>query len=343
MRFFVVFFSVFLLLVVCYLALFRVVDPRSEYGTGKFPAPLANARVTKQKKFKDYLVNHKIDGLVLGSSRSMLFDPKVIDKKTGHVFFNFSVENAMVEDYLAIYRWVLKQGVKPKMLIVGLDVEALNPSDKIDDRLQDNSAMLAALEDTKTGFLDRTSSSLAKASNALTIQSALAMEKGVQLKFRPTPQTDIVEPDGHTEYPTYEKDRAAGTFDLEKKIGETIPGYSAQYKDMDKLSPMRVGRLQELVQEATTNGATVILWVPPLHPETVVKLTDSTPYAARLKETVKLAQDTAAKFPGQVQAFDFSSPDKFGGNDKDWRDGAHMDKRNAARVLGKMLGSASGF
>jgi hypothetical protein len=343
MKFFVAFFCTFLLLVATYLGLYRVIDPRGQFGTGIFPAPLANARVSKQKKLRAYEKTHAVNSLILGSSRSMLFDPAVIDKKTGLVFFNFAVENAMVEDYLAVYRWVKSQGVKPKMLIVGLDVEALNNSNKMDERLQDNPALYNALKGAPQSSLgERLRLMLSEASNALTIQNAMAMFQGIKLKVRPAPQTDIVQPDGHTEYPVYEKMHQAGTWDLQAKISETIPGYSAEYKDMTSLSDERKAQLLTLVKEATGDGAKTILWIPPLHPVTVKKLAEATPYPARLMDTIHFAESVAAQYPRSVFAVDLSTPERFGGNDSDWRDGAHMNKKNAELALEKMLGATTG-
>src|SRR5438445_13736810 len=116
MKFLAVFVSTFLVLAALYLGAYRVVDPDSEYGTGKYPPPLANARETKQTIFKTYAASHKVQGLILGSSRSMQMEPALAEKLTGYPFFNFSVQNAMVEDDLAIYRWVLSQGADPKLL-----------------------------------------------------------------------------------------------------------------------------------------------------------------------------------------------------------------------------------
>lgn len=334
MRFLFVFAWTFLILAALFLLTYRFVDPDSEYGTNRFPPPLANARQTKQQTFKAFVATQKVDGLFLGSSRSMALEPALAQKLTGYRFFNFSVQNAMAEDYLAIYRWVLKQGQDPKLLIVGVDVEAFDPSNKIDERLRDNNALLTALDSTAKPTPITT---ITRAGDELNIENALAIAKGIQLKVRPARQTDVVEPDGHTEYPFDEADARSGKFNLGKMIGQTIPTYAANYKGMNKLSPEREERLTQLVQEAAAHQAKVILWVPPLHPETVKVLDESTPYGERLKDTIALAQRLAEQYPGTVTAIDLSSPDKFGGNESDWRDGAHMKKQNAERALAAML------
>jgi hypothetical protein len=337
MRFLLAFVSTFLVLVALYLAAYREVDPDSEYGTGTFPAPLANARETKQKLFKAYAASHPVDGLILGSSRSMLLEPALADRLSGHTFFNFSVQNAMVEDYLAIYRWVREQGVEPKMLVVGVDVEAFDPADKIDERLRHNEPLFTALNGSPPSSLSSLAETVTRSGDELNIENAEGIAKGVELKLRPAKQTDVVEADGHTEYPLDDELVRSGKFDLERLIGQTIPTYAANYRNMDRLSPRREQWLRDLVSEAQSRGAKVILWVPPLHPETVRALNQSTPYGERLKDVVAFVENLATEFPGTVSAYDLSSPDKFGGNDQDWRDGAHMNKRNADRALKAMF------
>ncbi|MEA2553809.1 MAG: hypothetical protein QOJ65_1985 [Fimbriimonadaceae bacterium] len=336
LKFVGVFAITFLILLVGYLALYRLVDPRSEYGTGVFPAPLANARVTKQSLFKEYNAGHKVDALILGSSRSMPFSADIADRVSGHSFFNFSVESAMAEDYLAVYRWARQQGIQPKIIVVGLDVEALHPFLKTDDRLVGSPTLYEALTGHQ-GVLANVGYALSRTSDKLTIQNAQALLKGIQLKLRPSAQTEIVQADGHDEYPAYEAQVRAGTFNLERGISTTLPWYANQYKDMSRLSKERKGRVAQLVREAVTDGVEVILWIPPLHPRTVKKLGESTPYSARLRETIEFAQELASAFPGKVHAYDLSSPDKFGGDDTDWRDGAHMNNANAERALRKLL------
>ena len=337
MRFLIVFVSTFLVLAGLYLAAYRLVDPDSEYGTGKFPPPLANARETKQRMFKAFAATHKVEGLILGSSRSMQLEPDLAKQLTGYTFFNFSVQNAMVEDYLAAYRWVLAQGADPKLLVVGVDVEALDPADKIDQRLLHNETLMTALQGTSPARFQRIASTIGRSIDELNIENASAIAKGVELKVRPARQTDVVEADGHTEYPLDEQDKRSGKFDLQRSIGLTIPTYAANYRNMNRLSPQRKAWLEDLVREAAAHQAKVLLWVPPLHPETVVALNASTPYGQRLQDLVAYVNELQTKFPDTVRAFDLSSPDKFGGNDLDWRDGAHMNKQNAQRALTKML------
>src|SRR5690349_19786525 len=97
------------------------------------------------KLFSAYRKSRPLQGLILGSSRSMKLRPELLREKTGLEFFNFAVENARAEDYLAIERWVRQQTAPPNLLVVGLDIEALHDDDVPEEQLQANAELQFAL------------------------------------------------------------------------------------------------------------------------------------------------------------------------------------------------------
>jgi len=339
----IVFLGTFLLFLVGYLALYRVIDPRSEFGTGIFPAPITNARQTKQDIFKRFLAQGPIDGLILGSSRTMMMDPASSPLANHRRFFNFGVENAMLEDDLAVYRWALQQGADPKILIVGLDVEAFDSANHIDDRLQSNARLLETVSPSAKNPLSiqRMRSNATVTSNALTVQSAIAMTRAIELKVKPVPQVAVVSEDGHNEFPVYEELVRTTRFDLPKAISETLPVYTGKYQNMRGLSEQRKQWLIDLIHDAQNHQCKVVLWITPLHPAMADVLEKSTPYGVRLQEVLAFLDHLPSQFPETVRVFDFSLPDRFGGTDDDWIDGAHMNKRNAGRAFDFMMKSGA--
>ena len=111
----------------------------------------------------------------------------------------------------------------------------------MDPRLQNNPALMSFVAPSSLGptRLQEIGAAVEKLGNEVTNQNALAMVKAVQLKIRPTEQTDVIAPDGHTEFRAYESQVRSGRFNLEPHIAATLPDYSAQYKDMDRLSEAR--------------------------------------------------------------------------------------------------------
>ena len=53
---------------------------------------------------------------------------------TGFRAFDFAVEGARAEDYLVLYRWVRARGIRPRVVVIGLDVEALHDDDRPEPR-----------------------------------------------------------------------------------------------------------------------------------------------------------------------------------------------------------------
>ena len=86
------------------------VDPRGDFGGRRFLQVTMDSRMEKMRLFEAYAASGKVGGLILGSSRSMKIDPKELERRLSARFFNFSVDSARAEDYLAIYRWARRYG-----------------------------------------------------------------------------------------------------------------------------------------------------------------------------------------------------------------------------------------
>src|SRR6185369_17883018 len=143
----------------CYAAI-RVVDPYGEFHSGRFPTVVLDSRRQKLVLFKQYNPR-AVTGLIMGSSRSMLLEPRAVDAEFGTRSFNFAVENGHTEDFLAIYRWAVQQGAQPKLIIIGLDVAALHDDgipDPMFDRVPELKTQMGAAgpgSKPALGFLDR--------------------------------------------------------------------------------------------------------------------------------------------------------------------------------------------
>ena len=133
------------------LGLALVVDPRGDFGTGMFPCVALDSRRDKMRLFEDYNRRGAVHGIVLGSSRSMLLSCSKLGANSKLRWFNFSVDSARTEDYLAIYRWVRNRDSRLGRLIIGLDVEALHDHCEMDSRLKANSGLMRSLGGGRQG------------------------------------------------------------------------------------------------------------------------------------------------------------------------------------------------
>lgn len=317
-----------------YLALVIVIDPRADFETGRFPAVVQDVRAVKMRLFRAALQHEPITGLVLGSSRSMKLNPADLQRRTGQPFFNFAVDNARTEDYLAIYRWVKAQGTHPRLMIIGVDIEDLHDNNTPNDQLVCNDALYRYAQGRQPAWAP--------------IAHALAWGKRVKAAFSTRYAGDIVKSvtltlhhadttpfmaftgDGYLRYHRWERERQQGTFNAELTIAGSVEEYQRRMTGMHRLSPTRQRDLEQLIREAENDHAEVVLWLTPLHPRVRQQLDATTRYPALLSEAQQYLAELGRQ-PG-VRAVDLHDITRYG-SITDWYDGAHVNEINAHRII----------
>jgi hypothetical protein len=346
MKFVFLFLGVLGILGAAFAALARTVDPRDDFGVGICPQVTMDSRREKMRLFKDYMASGSVGGLVLGSSRSMKLDPKQLESMLGVRFFNFSVDSARAEDFLAIYRWVRLRGITPRFLILGLDVEALHDDDVFDPRLRENGELLATLRsrDGAEGPLVRVAAVAGKYRDMFTAAYFADVARSLARCLRPSGHRGAAtesDPDGYLRYVKLERERAIGTFDLDRQIADSLEGYVIRFRDMRGLSPRRQQDLEQLVREAKADGVAVKVWITTLHPRTARYLGEKTAYPELLSGTRRYLarlRDTYA-----IDVYDYSDPGRYRGSLTGWYDGAHIDETNAGLVAAGLAGPGQGW
>ncbi len=97
------------------------VDPYEKFGINFWNLKFKSLNLTRDIKMVNVNSNYEIyDAYILGSSRVQEFDPKYLQKLTGYESYNYSVNNAKAEDYLAIVNHILSID-KPKLIYLQLD------------------------------------------------------------------------------------------------------------------------------------------------------------------------------------------------------------------------------
>jgi hypothetical protein len=341
LRFLALFLAAAVALAAGYAGLARTVDPRGEFGSRIFPVVSSEARAEKMRLFQAYAAEAAPEGLVLGSSRAMKVRPETLAQSTGHRFFNFAVDNARAEDYLAIYRWVRQQGVRPKLLIVGLDVEALHDDDRAEASLLQDGALMATLGSERPAergllapFRGSAAVRLAKQYKAtFTVEYLADILSALRLslfpRLRPLPLMEF-EPDGYLRYRRWERERAAGSFRFGRDLERCLTRSAGRFEAMRQLSGRRRAYVQELADEARAQGAHVVLWITTLHPATTRFLEARTGYAALLDATRSYLRSLAR---AGVAGFDFSRPESYQGTESGFYDCLHIDETNADRLM----------
>jgi hypothetical protein len=342
MRFLSVFLAATALFAAAYAGLVRGIDPRGDFGGGAFPVVGLDARADKMRLFRAYAAEAPPRGLILGSSRAMKVSPSTLQEATGRRFFNFAVDNARAEDYLAIYRWVRRQGVRLELLVVGLDVEALHDDDRPEPgllRARDLVDALGEARPAEPGLLAplrsfRAARAVKTYKSTFTFEYAADMLQSVRFRLHPgsapVPMMAF-EPDGYLRYRRWEMERAAGSFRFERDLDRCLAKSVGRFEHMTALSERRREHLRRLLEEAESDGTRTIVFISSLHPLTARHLEARTRYADLLAATRRYAQELSSR---HVTAdYDFSDPERYGGTDSGFYDCLHVDESNAQRMI----------
>lgn len=328
-------------LTIAYAGLVWAINPRGEFAPA-FLAPIVrDNRAVKVRLYRTF-VEGGVGGLVLGSSRAVQMPPKTLDERSGLRFFNFAVERGRTEDYLAIYRWSRSQGPPPRVVLVGVDPEALQQDDGTNFLLERNPVLaeMLANETERRSPWRVTSASLKQYKQLFTtvyfhdaIVSLWSSAGSTAVRRAAYPEY-VVQADGYLGYPRLERDRAEGAFDLTRELRSCLPRYLTLYSGIPKLSVERIHALRTLAREAVADGVRLILWISPNHPMTDEYLRPSTPYTTVLQSLRDEVRALGDALP--IATFDFSDPTSF--DSSAWWDCGHMDEKNLTTVARRLLG-----
>jgi hypothetical protein len=318
-----------------YFSAVRYVDPYGEFGSGHFRPVVMDSRREKVLLFKAFARHGATDGLILGTSRSMLLRPSALAAALGpgSRIFNFAVENGHPEDFLAIYNYVRSEGANPRWVVIGVDVPSLH-NDNIRDHMFDRSALKDYLYTRDKVQQNSAWQSILDANAIFTKDYCLDSFKAIWMEFRDRRPATGFTVDG------YEQDGAGGTikegtFSGNAGLDVGVAAYKTRLAGMTGLSALRVGYLRQLVTDARNRGARVTIWLTPVHPRLEEAILDNTNYGAL---TAGLRDLTKAFAAQGVECQDFTRLEAFGGSESAWQDATHMDSRNLDMVARQLAG-----
>ena len=279
------------------------------------------------------------------SSRVTCIEPKYIEQVTGRRCYNSGVSVGCPVDYLVQFRFLLSLGIKPELLIVGVDEWALGDHGENDH--YDLQLMTYPPLFRQVPLFDK----LWIAWRALKTITLKSTRNSLENLMGKTPVPRMESEDTATGYhadglddrfsrgyvgPDHAELLAAG-------IDEKVAHWSAVVDDHWKVERMRPQPRQtryfrELMTLAKQNGVQVYVVLLPLHPEYERGVFTPRLYEIRV-ELSMLLRDTCREF-GAVYR-DCSSLESFGGNAEDFVDGVHLTAPNARRMIDLLLRPAS--
>lgn len=305
-----------------------LVNPTGLHAPRLLPTVNWNVRATKTELLKQ--ARPKPEALIIGSSRAMKVRPALVQELTGLPTFNATVEGAMTEDDYVMLRYAVERaGAQPKLLLIGVDVEsfhnarpsnvALAISDELSELAPGGSRLSQWKKFTRLYSWEETK---------LTWRSLRRAVVGYPTTW------NRFDADGYLHYLLYERERAEGKYPLDRRIDAMAADYVGRFQGYTHLDRARVGYLEDILQYARARNMRVVLFITTLHPR-VIAAVNSKGYAERYAE-VKALLDRLGRQYG-AEAHDFTSADKFGGENDWFYDGSHIDERNADLLTRKML------
>ena len=313
-----------------------LVNPLGMYPVHLFPPMVRNARADKIALLR--ASQPRPAAFVLGSSRVMQMPPTLIAAAAGVPAFNFAVDSARAEDDYVILRYLLEEAhITPRLLLIGIDVEAFHNNVAPDERLLKTASLARFLApaEARGAAMDRVGRLLSAQQTNLMVRSVT--RSLVSAAASPAKPADTAfshfEKDGYLRYDWWEQDRKAGRFDLNAHIPASVQEYLQRFDGYTALSPSRKDYLHSLLSLAKANHTVTVMFITPIGPQAEAALGHA--YAARRAEVAAFLEAEASG--SGTQYIEIGPVGRYDDEGRGYWDGAHLDDHSSARLTAFLL------
>lgn len=316
------------------------VNPYAQYPTNIVEPLVQTSRAQKIALLSQHAAAP--DGLLVGSSRILKYEPEYLQTRLGHTFFNAGVNYGKPEDHLAFVRFYEnKFGCLPKTLIVGLDVHGFNDNLPTDARLLNNRELVCRIPDA-VPFTDRFQSVKELLSWQQTMSSIRSLKRTSDESTDDTP-SESFQDDGLIVYHDREQQIAEGRYDFAAALDYSKREYKQLFAGYDKLSEKRLQLFLETVNTCRAAGSQVTVLLTPMHPELSAYLADSTTYQERHADLVHFLTEQSQSHVGNkgFGFFDLTDIATFGGSPEPFVDGIHPLEANTRRIIDRLFAASA--
>jgi hypothetical protein len=269
--------------------------------------------------------------VLLGSSRTMKFDPKQVQKLTGATAFNAAVSGGVPKD-----AWLFTQLVRERQanefphLVWGLDADAFRRK-QLREGLSTDPRMARFVP-----WTDRAATKVASAGTLTELQTLEATLRSLRAGGAADDTGERrFDDDGMQRF-----SRAYETRDVlrNRAIRRQTTNYSNFVFGRDGWDGVEDGPLEDfenVVRVANDAGDVPTIFITPYHPIAEAQLAEFDLERRRdevLDRLRKLQQQGDIEF----ELVDLSDPASFGADEREWYDGVHMTPVNTARALKRL-------
>jgi hypothetical protein len=313
-----------------------IVDPYAQYASGILPPVVQTGREAKLSLLDGYL--QPPQGLVLGSSRVLKFEPKYVGSKTSRTYFNAGVNNGRPEDFLALYRHFHHRFAKwPEQMIVGIDVVALSDLPSPDARLVAEPRLAERIPEViDWPMVLRPYGELCSWQQLRSsLQAIRQAMRHAGANLADEPPIEYFCDDGLLVYRQRESQLAQGNYDFQSALEYNQREFTQLAEGFQSISLRRCYWLLVLAREAQQNGTKIVFFVTPMHPGLRDHLEPRTSLGAREVETIAFLQRLAERCDHHF--IDLSQIESFAGDPDAFVDGIHPLESNTRRMIDRML------
>jgi len=311
-------------------ALVRITDPMAAFGSGIIPPIVSADRDYKAALYRARRPAPEV--VLLGSSRIKTLRPECITALTGEPAFNFGVNAAVADDFLAIFRFLRAEpGSRLRQIVLGVEPEAFIGSAAVGRALA-QSRMLGRFVSLSPADPDRIWSDLFSDAS---LTAALRSVWHYRFDRGALPQ-EALDPDGLQTRPRWDQEIRTGRFPQHSVVLTTSRAIRTRYLGEPHLSPGRLAQFQLLLREARAAGVRVTAFVPPVHP---VLLRDAAGTAFQSLTDSLVRVLLRAERDGMLRYVETRSLSDFAGDSTLYYDAIHMTAGNADRLLAALYQS----
>lgn len=314
-----------------------VVNPLNLYPTDLL-APLV--QTTREEKVEHLsAMRQPPEGLILGSSRVLKFEPSYLSERSGLSFYNAGVTHAHAEDHVAMLRFYRERFSRwPAIILIGIDEFAFSISEPINRDLVATPELATQLS-SFLSWNDRLEPLRSLVQWQQTKMSVQSLQKNILMKGA-LEKIESIESDGKIVYHQRERQITDGVYDYRSALAYNIQEYHQIVSRYRAICPERLCLLSQTLSQCTDSGSKVILFFTPIHPDLNRSLSEKPQYQQRLSE-LRVAIDQIADATKST-VYDFCDPASFDGDSAKFIDGIHPLEFNTRKMVDSMLNPESG-
>jgi hypothetical protein len=329
------FLFVLFFVVLGYFGVVTVVNPHRVFWGHSFPEIMPNTRAVKLDLLQKYNRAGTVNLVVLGSSRSAKLSPDLLESLTGQRTFNAGVFSAGPNDYLSMYRIIKQQGIVPKTLVVGLEVEALDPATPPAPDFESNLALKSALNGTVPILPAKIWHWAWLYKKSFSPYYMQDIAKSIWIRFNPRPPLFEFQSNGQEEDRVLDTRIQSGAYPHAQKVKDCEDSLQTKFDNFPEASPELEYDLKKLLSEAISDNVRVILWITPVHPEALEKILKDPRAGRNFRSAESHLVQLGAMFHLPVR--DLVDTQSFEGDPNTWYDCVHYSSADADKIAKELF------